>query len=89
MFPVGLVFLFVRESIRLDVAVFDGPTGVVVRLSGNTESVVLERVRTALIASAACRQLGPDAERRLPAPARICRRAAFAASGPVVVLGGG
>jgi hypothetical protein len=48
LFPVGLVFLLVRESIRLDIALFDGPSGAVARLSGNTESVVLERVRTAL-----------------------------------------
>jgi hypothetical protein len=48
LFPVGLVFLLVRESIRLDVALFDGPAGAVARLSGSTESVVLERVRTAL-----------------------------------------
>lgn len=48
LFPVGLVFLLARESIRLDIALFDGPTGAVARLSGNTESVVLDRVRTAL-----------------------------------------
>ena len=48
LFPVGLVFLLVRESIRLDVTLFDGPTGAVARLSGNTESVVLERVRAAI-----------------------------------------
>jgi hypothetical protein len=48
LFPVGLVFLFVRESLRLDVALFDGPDGAVARLSGATESVILERVRAAL-----------------------------------------
>lgn len=48
LFPVGLVFLLVRESIRLDIAVSDGPVGAVARVSGNTESSVLERVRTAL-----------------------------------------
>lgn len=48
LFPVGLVFLFVRESIRLDVALFDGPDGAVVRLFGPTEQLILERVRTAL-----------------------------------------
>jgi hypothetical protein len=48
LFPVGLVFLLVRESIRLDVRLFDGPNGAVARLSGNTESVVLERVRGAV-----------------------------------------
>lgn len=48
MFPVGLVFLFVRESVRLDVALFDGPAGAVVRLSGPTESRILERVRDAV-----------------------------------------
>jgi hypothetical protein len=45
--PVGLVLLPVRERIRLDVALYDAPVGVVVRLSGRTESVVLERVKTA------------------------------------------
>jgi hypothetical protein len=49
LFPVGLVFLLVRESIRLDVALFDGPDGAVVRLSGRTESFILERVRAALV----------------------------------------
>jgi hypothetical protein len=48
MFPVGLVFLFVRESVRLDVALFDGPAGAVVRLSGPTEHRTLERVRSAI-----------------------------------------
>lgn len=48
MFPVGLVFLFVRESVRLDVALFDGPALAVVRLSGPTESRILERVRDAV-----------------------------------------
>ena len=46
LFPVGLVFLLVRESIQLDVALFDGPGGAVVRLSGRTESFILDRVRT-------------------------------------------
>ncbi len=58
LFPVGLVFLLVRESIRLDVALFDGPDGAVVRMSGRTESFVLERVRTALVALAPVGQAG-------------------------------
>jgi hypothetical protein len=48
LFPVGLVFLFVRESIRLDVALYDGTDGALVRLSGRTERIILERVREAL-----------------------------------------
>src|SRR4051794_24214632 len=52
LFPVGLVFLLVRESIRLDVALFDGAGGAVVRMSGRTECLVLERVRTALVSLA-------------------------------------
>jgi hypothetical protein len=48
LFPVGLVFLLVREDVRLDVALFDGPHGGVARLSGHTERQVLERLRNAL-----------------------------------------
>ena len=47
-FPVGLVFLFVRESVRMDLALFDSPSGAVLRLSGRTEKHVLERVRASL-----------------------------------------
>jgi hypothetical protein len=48
LFPVGLVFLLARESIRLDVALFDAPQGAVARLSGSAEQNVLERVRAAI-----------------------------------------
>ena len=48
LFPLGLVFLLVRQSVRLDIALVDGPHGAFARLSGNTEHVVLERVRAAL-----------------------------------------
>ncbi len=58
LFPVGLAFLLVRESIRLDIALFDGPLGAVVRLSGRSEYYVLERVRTALTALAPVEQAG-------------------------------
>ena len=48
LFPVGLVFLLVRQTVRMDAALFDTAGGAVVRLSGRTESFVLERVRGAI-----------------------------------------
>jgi hypothetical protein len=50
LFPIGLFLLFVHEHLRLDVVVFVGAEGTVVRLTGSTERQVLERIRAVLTA---------------------------------------
>jgi hypothetical protein len=47
-FPLGLLFLMIRESVRMDIALYNGPEGAVVALSGSSEKDVLERVLRSL-----------------------------------------
>jgi hypothetical protein len=49
LFPLGLLFLLVREDVRLDVSVTEDVDGSVVWLSGRTEKYVLEELRTSLL----------------------------------------
>ena len=48
LFPIGLVFLAVREDVVLEVVVFDGSGGAVVRMTGKSESDVVDKIRLAL-----------------------------------------
>ena len=49
-FPVGLVALFFREDVPLDVWVYGTGHGTQVQLNGRTEAHLLERARAALLA---------------------------------------
>lgn len=48
LFPVGLVFLFVKDDLMLDITVHDGPHGAVLRVDGRSEEHVVESLRRAV-----------------------------------------
>jgi hypothetical protein len=48
LFPIGLVFLAVREDVLLEIVVFETADGAVVRMTGTSESDVVDKIRLVL-----------------------------------------
>jgi hypothetical protein len=53
LFPLGLLFLFIHDNLRLDVTVSAAPSGSAVRVSGRTRKRLAERVGAELEAATA------------------------------------
>jgi hypothetical protein len=48
LFPLGLVFLFIKEDITLEVNIYDRSPGTLLQVVGPTEQNILDQLRTAV-----------------------------------------